>query len=518
MKWSDISTQIQTFNLPVEASSCAVSSYNGRVYFAGDDSKIAYGFKTEESNIPPTITTFFEAADDVTGMVVYAGLKSDYLFVAQTDLVAVYTGRFRLVGTMKISGAEDIEIQGLAVVQAKTTLYPAGALTYAIEDEDGKAFGVSSLESALKALKIDANTAYDPSITCVDCAETICTDCSSNGFCDKRRSGTTCSCFAGFAGTTCHDFTCKDNCSGNGECVGANECKCESGWGGLHCSFLLVEPKLETDANGGDGDDPAIWISPISPDQSRIVTTTKSEQGAGLGVFDLSGHLLQTLVAGEPNNVDMIYNFTLGSGRTVDLAFAACREDNTLCLFKMSSNGTLSYIDGGVQPVVSKNLPVFTDFTDSNSGCGLRSLWILLLPFAQNRSSISIRQQQNSRIPPILPNIELKWYSHHDPCTTISLRLWWPSRRLRRRRSQQLHLYRRRASRSLALRRGTYRARIRRIQSCISSYLSRPQTRRFVLRRRRRNSHTRKDTIRGLHYGQLSRCVSVQCVRASTAA
>ncbi|KAL2073823.1 hypothetical protein VTL71DRAFT_11149 [Oculimacula yallundae] len=344
--------EIQTFNLPIEASSCAVSSYNNRVYFTGDDSKIVYGFKTEESTIAPTISTFFEAADDVTGMVVYAGLESDYLFVAQKDLVAVYTGRFRLVGTMKLSGAEDIEIQGLAVLQAKTAAYPAGALTYAIEDEAGKGFGASSLESALKALKIDANTAYDPKRACKDCVDIVCNECSSSGFCEKKRSGTTCSCFAGFAGASCKTFTCTENCSGHGTCIGANECKCEAGWGGLHCSFLLVEPKLETDANGGDGDDPAIWISPISPEQSRVVTTTKSEEGAGLGVFDLSGKLLQTLPAGEPNNVDMIYNFTLGSGRVVDLAFAACREDNTLCLFEMSSDGVLSNIPGGIQPVI----------------------------------------------------------------------------------------------------------------------------------------------------------------------
>ncbi|KAG4412259.1 hypothetical protein IFR04_014608 [Cadophora malorum] len=344
--------EIQTFNLPVEASSCAVSSYNSRVYFSGDDSKTVYGFKTEESTTTPVIETFFEAADDVTGLVVYAGKSSDYLFVAQKDLVAVYTGRFRLVGTMKLSGAEDIEIQGLAVLQAKAADYPAGALTYAIEDEDGKAFSISSLESALKSLKIEANTAYDPSATCKDCVDLVCDECHSSGFCTKKRSGTTCSCFAGFAGPSCQTFTCTDSCSGHGTCIGANECKCESGWGGLHCSFLLVEPKLETDANGGDGDDPAIWISPISPDQSRIVTTTKSEQGAGLGVFDLSGKLLQTLPAGEPNNVDMIYNFTLAGGRTVDLAFAACREDNTLCLFEMSENGTLSNIEGGIQPVI----------------------------------------------------------------------------------------------------------------------------------------------------------------------
>lgn len=417
------------------------------MYFSSDDSKIVYGFKTEELITPPTITTFFEAIDDITGLVVYAGVSSDYLFVAQKNLVAVYTGRFRLVGTMKLSGTEGIEIQGLAVLQAKTADYPAGALTYAIEDEHGKAFGVSSLESALKSLKIDANTAYDPKAPCKDCAKNTCDECNSSGFCTKKRSGTTCDCFAGFAGPSCQAFTCIDNCSGHGQCIGANECRCEAGWGGLHCSFLLVEPKLETDANGGDGDDPAIWISPISPEQSRIVTTTKSEQGAGLGVFDLSGALLQTLPAGEPNNVDMIYNFTLGSVRVVDLAFAACREDNTLCLFEMSSNGTLSNIDGGNQPVVSPNPPTLRHIqfrpnsssrtlTDPNSDCELRRLRILLLSLPPHRNPISLRQLQNSRISPVRPNLLCKWNSLHDPRATILRRLRRSSRRLRHRRSK----------------------------------------------------------------------------------
>jgi 3-phytase len=92
---------------------------------------------------------------------------------------------------------------------------------------------------------------------------------------------------------------------------------------------LLVEPRYETDANGADGDDPAIWISPEAPELSRIVTTTKSGEGAGLAVYDLEGNQLQIMYSNEPNNVDIIYNFAVGD-RTVDLAYAACRGDNTL--------------------------------------------------------------------------------------------------------------------------------------------------------------------------------------------
>ncbi len=92
----------------------------------------------------------------------------------------------------------------------------------------------------------------------------------------------------------------------------------------------MVYAKYETEENGEDGDDPAVWISPSNPGLSRVITTTKSSVGAALAVFDLTGKKLQHYPIGEPNNVDVIYGFKLGTNRTVDLAFAACREDNTL--------------------------------------------------------------------------------------------------------------------------------------------------------------------------------------------
>ncbi|OSS46739.1 hypothetical protein B5807_08826 [Epicoccum nigrum] len=109
-----------------------------------------------------------------------------------------------------------------------------------------------------------------------------------------------------------------------------------------------IKAKYETEANGGDGDDPAIWIHPTQPDQSRIITTTKSQGGEGFGVFDLQGKLLQHSSASEPNNVDVIYGLPIGN-RTVDLAYAACRGDNTLCLVQITSDGSLKNITGGTQ-------------------------------------------------------------------------------------------------------------------------------------------------------------------------
>lgn len=322
--------QIQTFPILVEPSGCAASPSLSKMFLSADDDKDVYVFDLAESTTPPVVSKIGEAENDVTGVAAYVSNTTgvDYLFVAMEDTVAVYEPPFSLLGNLKLTGHEDIEIQGLGLYQGSTPTYPGGALTYAIEAEGVAGFGVSSLDSAIQALGLEVNTAYDPKIGC-NKSSPICSACSGHGYCNKEGRGVECACFAGWTGSTCSVFTCEGDCSGNGKCVGPNICQCEKGWGGLHCSFVLVEPNAETDANGGDGDDPAIWISPTDRGQSRIITTTKSEEGAGLAVFDLSGTLLQTIPASEPNNVDVIYNFPAGS-RTIDLAYAACRGDDTL--------------------------------------------------------------------------------------------------------------------------------------------------------------------------------------------
>ncbi|XXG99727.1 hypothetical protein Hte_006068 [Hypoxylon texense] len=337
--------EIQTFDTPVEASSCAISLSAQSVYFSGDDDAFVYTFDAAESTAVPQISVLGEADDDITGLATYIGIDSDYLLVAQEDSIAVYNTSFALQGSMKLSGDEDIEIQGLNVYQAPMQNYSAGVVTYAIESDAGKGFAVSSLGTAFNELGLEINTAYDPR-KAANSSTPIRAQCNFNGF---RLNCTLCSCFAGFEGAHCASFTCRNDCSARGVCVDANLCECDEGWGGLYCAFKVVEPVAETDANGGDGDDPAIWISPIDKSKSRIITTTKSEEGAGFGVFDLSGKKLQTIEAGEPNNVDVIYNFQAGN-RTVDLVYAACRADNTLCLFEMTANGTLQAIAGGTQP------------------------------------------------------------------------------------------------------------------------------------------------------------------------
>lgn len=319
------------------------------VYFSNDDQDTVYAIDAAESTTAPTVREAGSASDDVTGLAIYTGTSSDYLLVALSDVVEVYSNDFELLGSMVLDEALDAEIQGLAVYQGTTDLCPAGCLTYAIESEEGVAFAISSLEDAFDALDLDLNTKYDPRSKRHHSKETICRRCSYSGFCQNDKSP--CDCFDGFTGKSCKAVTCTDNCSGHGKCVGPNVCRCDAGWGGLQCSFLLVQPEVETDAYGADGDDPAIWISPNSLDQSRVLTTTKSEEGAGIAVFDLDGNLQQVLSAGEPNNVDVIYSFTIGN-RSVDLAYAACRADNTLCIFEIDSNGTLSEVSGGAQPVI----------------------------------------------------------------------------------------------------------------------------------------------------------------------
>ncbi|KAI1799772.1 3-phytase [Daldinia bambusicola] len=344
--------EIQTFENPIEATSCAVSLSAETVYFATDDGPEIYSFAAAEATSPPQISVLGKAEDDVTGLAAYIGTDLDYIFVAENDVIAVYDTSLGLLGSMKVTANEDIEVKGLSVYQAATQKYPSGVVTYATKSDSRKGFAVSSLEAAFKGLGLNLNTAYDPRTTSSKLNSPICSECSSSGFCRNGTSDASkvsCSCFAGFDGEKCAEFTCRNDCSAHGKCVGANKCECEEGWGGLYCAFKVVRPVAETDAHGGDGDDPAIWISPTDKAKSRIITTTKSEEGAGLSVFDLNGKLLQSIDAGEPDNVDVIYSFQAGN-RTIDLAYAACRTDNTLCLFEITTNGTLQTIAGGSQP------------------------------------------------------------------------------------------------------------------------------------------------------------------------
>jgi len=80
---------------------------------------------------------------------------------------------------------------------------------------------------------------------------------------------------------------------------------------------------------GDAADDPAIWVHPRDPAQSRVLGTDKK---GGLVVYDLEGRQLQSLTVGRLNNVDVRSGLRLGSMR-VDLAVASNRDHNSLHLF-----------------------------------------------------------------------------------------------------------------------------------------------------------------------------------------
>ncbi|RMJ24560.1 phytase [Aspergillus sp. HF37] len=334
--------EIQTFNLPISPGSCAVSP-SGTVYLAAEEGSTVYSFQVAESTTAPTVEKALgQTKDEVTGLAVYVAPDSNYyLFVAQSGVVDIYSSCLQHQGSMVLTGAENIEVAGMSVYQSASTQYPDGILGYALETESGEAYGISSLEPAFAQLGLEPNTSYTPRSIDPDLQGP-----QKNGFANANG---TLSCFAGFTGVNCTRITCENSCSCHGACVGPNECRCNPPWAGPDCSWIGVEPKYETNAHGRDGDDPAIWISPVSPDQSTIITTTKSEVGSGLAVFDVAGNLLQTVAAGEPNNVDVIYGFQAGA-RKIDLSYAACREDDTLCFFEITTKGQLRTVPGGSQP------------------------------------------------------------------------------------------------------------------------------------------------------------------------
>ncbi|MFB2838433.1 phytase [Floridanema evergladense] len=84
----------------------------------------------------------------------------------------------------------------------------------------------------------------------------------------------------------------------------------------------------------GDADDPAIYVHPSNSSLSLVITTLKD---GGMHVYDLNGQLLQSILPGRVryNNVDLLTGFSLG-GRSVDLAVASDRRNDTLAIFRIN--------------------------------------------------------------------------------------------------------------------------------------------------------------------------------------
>jgi len=105
--------------------------------------------------------------------------------------------------------------------------------------------------------------------------------------------------------------------------------------------YPQVAAVAETDAveqRGDAADDPAVWVSPKKPGQSRILGTNKK---FGLLVYDLEGKLVQSLAVGDVNNVDVRQGLKWRAAMQ-DIAVASNRSDNTLHMFLIDESGKVS--------------------------------------------------------------------------------------------------------------------------------------------------------------------------------
>jgi len=96
-----------------------------------------------------------------------------------------------------------------------------------------------------------------------------------------------------------------------------------------------VSPLVETSpvhSSGDAADDVCIWIHPTNASLSTIIATDKQ---AGLVVYDLNGNEIQYLYDGKMNNVDIRYNFSVGTEKVAIIA-ASNRSNNSIALYKVN--------------------------------------------------------------------------------------------------------------------------------------------------------------------------------------
>ncbi|WP_457974440.1 phytase [Arthrobacter sp. D1-17] len=123
-------------------------------------------------------------------------------------------------------------------------------------------------------------------------------------------------------------------------------------------AVVPVSATVETAPIHGSGDaadDPAIWIHPSDPSQSTIIGTDKSTDGRGLVVYDLSGRELFYYPDGRMNNVDVRYNFPLGSNR-VGLVGASNRA-RSLDFYKVNESDRSLTKVGSFAPTANIGTP-----------------------------------------------------------------------------------------------------------------------------------------------------------------
>lgn len=103
----------------------------------------------------------------------------------------------------------------------------------------------------------------------------------------------------------------------------------------------VIAPSVQTEVMprlGDAADDPAIWVHPHQPTLSRVLGTNKKQ---GLMVYDMQGKQVQALDVGRVNNADVRQSVQFVDG-AADLAVASQRDDNSLVLFSIATDGTVS--------------------------------------------------------------------------------------------------------------------------------------------------------------------------------
>lgn len=124
--------------------------------------------------------------------------------------------------------------------------------------------------------------------------------------------------------------------------------------------FAAVEtvlPTVETASFSGSGDiadDSAIWYNAANPTESVIIADNKNDTGGGIGVFDLTGKLLQFRQDGKIGNVDLRDNYVFGT-QTITLVGANNRSNNTMVLYKLNPSTRQLEPIAGTRPTLSPN-------------------------------------------------------------------------------------------------------------------------------------------------------------------
>ncbi|MCO7187480.1 MULTISPECIES: phytase [unclassified Pseudoalteromonas] len=119
-------------------------------------------------------------------------------------------------------------------------------------------------------------------------------------------------------------------------------------------------------------DDPAIWVHPANPDASRVLGTHKKQ---GLEVYDLQGKLLQEFKDGRLNNVDLRDGFSW-QGRTISIAAASKRNDDSLAFYGIEANGNvfrLGSAPSGLEEIYGLCMAIFegNHYVFANNKAGL---------------------------------------------------------------------------------------------------------------------------------------------------